>query len=352
MHVFSYAIRRTAWTVIILAVALFLGVQQSQAQDHHLFVSAVWATPDPLGCPSEIAAMVTVLGDKDYEINSGDAKIKIYYRVDGGTWLPIGNIPIVWAPSDGGLSKWDKWQLPRDFPSEPDNTIEFQPTAEGVYEFRGETIYPDGITGVPSDRISEKYTVGQPCPSPPRCIILPGTIGTAGGSYSVICPPDGKFCTRFPWLCPKPVCEKYPLLCPNMCLKYPWLCPHNLCERFPILPGCGGGGWGGGIDPCIFGLQCPDPLVNPFPVEVLFDNRINKFNLAVIDTNGRIAAEMKQLTRPMKVGGSTYNQRLQYIARPGEEYRIIYWSSGKIKTGEQMPFPLLIRPMKPGKRQR
>jgi hypothetical protein len=272
--------------------------------------------------------MVLALGDKDYEIQSSEATIRFWYQKDGGQWNRIEDLPIEWEPSDGGLWK-NVW--PRDFPSAPTNSVEFRHIGSGSYRFKAETVYPSYITnGVASSQESGDYQAAGICKiPPPPCIFLTTTTGDTLRQCILV---DFDNINKAHLA----IFRKLDLL----------------CIRFPEIPGCGGGGWGGGIDPCIFGLQCPDPLVNPFPVEVLFDNRINKFNLAVIDLKGTVVAEMGQLPRPVKIGGSTYNQRLQYIARPGEEYRIIYWSSGKIKTGEQMPFPLLIRPMKPGKRQR
>lgn len=329
MHVFSSAIRRTAWTVIILVAALFLGAQQSQAQDYHFEIWTVWADQNPLACPSRVSALVLALGDKDYEIQSGEAKIRFWYQKDGGQWNQMmEELPIEWEPNEGGLYKGSNRKVwPTDFPSAPTNSVEFRHKGQGSYRFKAETVYPSYITnGVASSQESGDYQAAGICERPPPCVF---STTTTSGNFRVLC-------FNFDIKAHLAILRKLDL--------------H--CKLFPESPLCGGGGWGGGIDPCKFGLQCPEPLVNPFPIEVLFDNRINKFNLAVIDTNGTIVAEMKQLTRPMKVSDSTYNQRLQYIARPGEEYRIIYWSSGKIKTGEQMPFPLLIRPMKPGKRQR
>lgn len=322
--------------LLLMSAALTMGIQEGWAQDHHLFVSDVWATPDPLVCPSTVSATVAAVGEKDYLLNSGDAAIRVSYQLNGGAWTEIGEIPITWSGGDGVLVKWKEWPL--NFPSQPDNTIEFRPTTPGTYRFKAETVYPPTITGMPSERFSKEYTVSDTCPVPP-CTLLPVKFGGGGATWRVLCPGDWNICDNFPGLCPIDVCKRFPRLCPDPCKLDPRLC-REPCKLIPGFPGCGGGV----IDPCQFGLSCPDPPFDPFPVDVLFDNRVNKFNLAVIDSKGEIVAETEQLTRPMKIGSATYNQRLRYTAAPGEKYLIIYWPGKGTKRDEGLPFPLLIRP--------
>ena len=182
MHVSSYAIRRTAWAVIILVAALFLGAQQSQAQDYRLEIWTVWADQNPLECPSRVSAMVLALGDKDYEIQSSEATIRFWYQKDGGQWNRIEDLPIEWEPSDGGLYK-NVW--PRDFPSAPTNSVEFRHIGPGSYRFKAETVYPSYITnGVASSQESGDYQAAGICVRPPPCVF---STTTTSGNFRVLC---------------------------------------------------------------------------------------------------------------------------------------------------------------------
>lgn len=295
--------------LLSLTVASALVCTDAWAQDYDLTVVGVWAEVNgvPIGsplapgltglqCPSEVCVQILVLGNKDYEIANGDVTIEILYQFNGGTWTLLGEIDVVRSEFDPPFWRGDRW--PMDFVSQPNNCIEFGPTAIGEYRFQASLVYSLDEDSSNNTRISPTYSVDSVCPRE-GCYLLP----------------NGRiFCPQELWEIDKR------LLDPRMCELFPQLCPRDpFCERFPEI--------------------CP--YVGE--VEVLFDNRINQLNLVISTKQGRLVTRMEELRSPIRIGRDTYNHSLRFFKMPTEQYYVTYWPSEKTRLNEELPFPIHVR---------
>lgn len=315
--------RWTMSVILLMGFTLTMGTQEGWAQGHDLVVRGVWADPSPLVCGSKVCARILAVGQMDYQFLSGQVRIRFYYRQVGGqTWNRIGEIRVVWEPWENGLVEGNFW--PTESGTSNNNCITFSPPALGDYQFRAEIVLP---TGIVDDNIGDNtsawlgdsplYQAGERCIEVSRCDFIPIASG-----WIASCPPKDRFIPR------------------HFCQRYPELCEWDICKQFPQF--CGP------IDPCKLFPPCPWKG----PIEVLFDDRINRLNFAVINGVGSIVAQAEKLRRPIREGNTTYTQRLQYVASPDEKYSFVFWPSKETKLDTSLPLPVLVRrgtPTKSGK---
>lgn len=304
--------------IAALMLILFSSTINAQFVDHDLALTSVYANPIDLECPTEICAHVLALGLQDYQLQSGEVTISFEYQFNGGSWQSIGEIlNITWANSDGPLSIFDEWPG-SDFPSGPNNCISFRPTQHGEYRFRATLQYPDRIVEDVTDNNSKEsivYSTARVCRIP---------IGEIQPCEIVYHSLSG--------------IKKWRLYCPERDLRLDILAQECLL-RDPPPPWCPNGII---IDVCQYlPPPCPDP--GPWPYEVLFDNRINKFELALINEKGEMVARPKKLKRPVVEGGETFTMRLQFKPSDDETYYFALWPTEKTKRNEYLPLSIKAR---------
>ena len=315
----------TLGTILVTAcLAILTGSSTGWAIDYDLKTSGVWATPNPLQCPSRINAQLLILGEKDHEIECGDVKIDVEFQMDGGAWNPVGDIAVCRQESDTPFLRFKVW--PNDFDSNPNNSVEFRPTRTATYRFRATSSYSRDQDSSNNARTSSSYSAGQIC-VPQGCWLT--------SSGLVICPlPDPL----------KEIKEAFDDRIRQVCKKYPKLCPRppfevDPCERYPRLCPV----FGGGSDPFCgnFPELCPWFGV----VEVLFDDRVNGLKLAISTKSGKLVAKMQKLRRPIKDGKGVYTQRLRFLKSKDETYYLTFWPGNRTKFNKNLPFPVRATPL-------
>jgi len=301
-----------------LVVSNSLSHQITVSGDHDLIVRGVELIRRryPLACPSKVCALLLAMGERDYELQSGQVTISFYHQCDRGPWIDIGEIPVTWGALEPGLAKYQSWPQGG---GQNGNCIEFTPCSAGNCRFRAEVVHPTGIQDAnPSDNTGESavYSIAETCSllkcSGP-CVLEVRKISEFGqGVHSLWCSA----------LWPPPnLCEQYPPLCefPNVCELFPGLCPT--------------------ADICKF-IQCPFPSSGQ--IEVLFDNRVNGMNAAIVNSAGRILARGETLSRPIRERDIAYNQRLVFQVSPDQTYYLAFWPSKETKLGASLPFPMRV----------
>lgn len=282
---------------LIFGFLFMLFPNNALAVEHDLRLSGI-SVESLEGCRYLISVQIFVIGTNDYEIESGDVTIQISYQKNEGAWTSSGYIVVTRDEMDFPFRQWAVW--PIDFDSEPNNTTIFDPPCNGEYRFKATIIY--GLDQNPGNNERESSSVSVTCAG--ECgsrryddyhlIIDDLLIAVVGGDII------------------KDLCIKYPRLCP-------WRPLHDFLPPLPPFEG---------------------------EVEILFDNRINHLDLAVITKSGIIISKMEQLKKPIIVGGTKYNQRLKFSKSKDMVYHLMYWPTKEITVTGKLPFPILVRPLK------
>ena len=234
------------------------------------------------GCRYLISVQIFVIGTNDYEIESGDVIIQILYKKNEEPWTAIDNIVVTKDILDIPFRQYAVW--PNDFGSNENNTTIFDPPCDGTYLIKATIIYDQDQNLGNNERESspEIVTCAGECPPPP------------------VIPPVKDFCHEYPHLCRQII------------------------------------------------LWDLVPSINRFEgeLEILFNNRINPFDLAVITRSGIIISKMEQLRKPIIVGKTKYNQRLKFFKSKDMVYHLMYWPTKETTVTEKLPSPILVRPLK------
>jgi len=304
--------------LLVLATVAFplaMGTLSARGQDHDVVTFGTWATPQPLTCESRVCARLYSAGQDNYQIQSGQCSIHFSYQWNGGAWTPVGDLPVVWDPWGDGLAWGEFW--PSDASEEgSNNCVEFSAPKAGDYRFQAETTCL-GISDVnTADNIGQSatYSAAQSCIS-----------AVAKDPCQLF---KGRFEGREGW---RLICDDIVQIGEAVCDKYPGLCV-NRCDLDPLS--CGGG-----VDLCSLSPLCHDAG----PIEVLFDDRMNGLNLAVINLAGTVIAKGDTLRKPVVRDDVAYNQRIRLKVAPDETYYLAFWPGKGTKLHTNLPFPVLVQ---------